>query len=332
MTGRALLARLGWAMITVLAIVVLNFLVVHLVPGDPLQAIIGDVPAPPDYIAQVRHDFGLDQSVAMQLWLYLVNLAHGNLGFSFVNRQPVLSLLFDRAQFTLLLMLPALVIASCLGVALALVAAPRAGGAADTAITIVTLFGYSVPVFWLAQILVVVFAIHLGWLPAEGMASLRAPRSGLGAWTDVLAHMVLPVFSITIYYFVVVARVARANVILSLQQDFVLTAHSKGLSRGRVLLRHVLPNALIPVVTVIGYNFGHALTGAILTESVFGWPGLGSLFITAVQNRDYPVLEGIFLFTAITVVAANLITDLLYAVIDPRMRTAGRTTARGRYA
>jgi peptide/nickel transport system permease protein len=189
----------------------------------------------------------------------------------------------------------------------------------DHGITALSLFGYSVPIFWLGQIFIVVFAIDLRLLPAQGITSLRAPSTGVGAVFDVLWHLVLPLFSVMIYYIAIVARVARASVLEALHQDFVLTARAKGLTSRYVLWRHVLPNALIPVITVIGYSFGSSLTGAILVETVFAWPGLGSLFVTAITNRDYPVLEGILLFAGVMVVGANLLTDLLYALIDPRI-------------
>jgi len=320
---RFLLARLGWAVPVILAILVINFLIVHIVPGDPIQALVGDFPAPPGYADQVRHEFGLDRPVATQLGLYLLNLAKGNLGFSFANRQPVLTLVLERAQFTLLLMLPALTFAALLGVVLGLAAAPRAGSLYDSGITALSLVGFSVPIFWLGQILVILFAIKLRWLPAQGMISLRESYTGWARVGDVLWHLALPAFSVTIYYVAIVARVARASVLDALSQDYVLTAKAKGLRRRQVLWRHVLPNALIPVATVIGYNFGYALTGAILVETVFAWPGLGSLFIASIGNRDYPVLEGIFLFTAIAVVIANIATDLIYAVLDPRVRLTG---------
>jgi peptide/nickel transport system permease protein len=324
---RFLLARLLWALPVILAILVINFLIVHIVPGDPIQALVGDFPTPPGYADQVRHEFGLDRPVATQLGLYLVNLAHGNLGFSFANRQPVLTLILERAQFTLLLMLPALTCAAVLGVVLALAAAPRAGSLYDSGITALSLIGFSVPIFWLGQILVIVFAIKLRWLPAQGMVSLRESYTGWAAVGDVLWHLLLPTFSVTIYYVAIVARVARASVLDALAQDYVLTAKAKGLRRRQVLWRHVLPNALIPVATVIGYNFGYSLTGAILVETVFAWPGLGNLFITSIGNRDYPVLEGIFLLTAIAVVIANIATDLLYATLDPRVRVTGISRA-----
>ena len=177
------------------------------------------------------------------------------------------------------------------------------------------------PIFWLGQLLVILFAIKLRWLPAQGMITLRNTPTGWAAVWDVLWHLVLPALSVTIFYIAIVARVARASVLethlAGLRAD---GAAPRACRRRAVLWRHVLPNSLIPVVTVIGYNFGYSLTGAILVETVFAWPGLGSLFITSIGNRDYPVLQGIFLFTAITVVIANVLTDMLYGVLDPRVR------------
>ena len=321
--GRYIAVRIAWAVFTVAGILFINFLVMRLVPGDPVLALVGEFPVPPDYIENMRRQLGLDQPIAVQLWLYLVGLAKGDLGFSFVNRLPVVDTIFSRASYTLLLMLPALVLASFIGVALSIVAAPRAGGAIDSAVSAISTFGYSVPIFWLGQVLVVIFVLNLGWLPAQGMTSLRAPRTGVGSILDIVWHMVLPVFCITIYYLAVIARVARASVMQALHQDFVLTARGKGLSRRYVLWRHVLPNAFLPVITVIGYSFGHSLTGAILVETVFSWPGLGQLFINSIASRDYPTLQGIFLMTSTLVVCVNLLTDVLYAFIDPRVRLGG---------
>jgi peptide/nickel transport system permease protein len=318
--GKYILSKLLWVVPAILAILLINFLIIHLVPGDPVQAILGDFPVPPEYMARIKQELGLDQSVTMQLWLYLLHLFQGNLGFSFANRQPVLDLILIRSVYTLMIMIPALVAASIIGLVLAMLAAPRAGGVVDTGITCFSLFGHSVPVFWLAQLLVLLFAVVLGWLPAQGMMSLRRSPTGWAAFADTLQHLILPALCMTVYYIAIVARVARVSVINVLSQDFVLTARAKGLSRSRVLWRHVLPNALIPVVTVIGYNFASSLTGAILVETVFAWPGLGSLFISSIANRDYPVLQGIFLLTAITVILANLITDIAYALLDPRVR------------
>ena len=319
---RYLLSRVGWGLLIILCILVLNFLIVHMVPGDPLHALLGDFPVPPEYAQQIRVEFGLDKPITTQLWLYLLNLVQGNLGFSFANRMPVLDLIVARLGPTLLLMLPALFFAAVLGIVMGVTAAPRAGSLQDSALTALSLFGYSVPIFWLGQMLVIVFAIHLGWLPAQGMKSMRDEYEGWDAFLSLMRHLVLPGFSVMIFYIAIVSRVARASVAEALHHDYVLTARAKGLSARTVLWRHVLPNALIPVVTVIGYNFGHSLTGAILVETVFAWPGIGSLFITSITNRDYPVLQGIFLLAAVSVVVINIATDLLYAFLDPRVRTS----------
>jgi peptide/nickel transport system permease protein len=314
------ISRVAWGVLIVFAILVLNFLIIHTVPGDPLQALLGDFPVPPGYAEKIRADFGLDRPLLTQLSLYLANLAQGNLGFSFANRAPVLDLIVGRLGPTLILMLPALFFAAVLGVMLGVAAAPRAGSVQDSAITAISLFGYSVPIFWLGQMLIIMFAIQLGWLPAQGMRSMREELHGMDAVLAVMRHLILPGFSVMIFYIAIVSRVARASVIEALHQDYVLTAKAKGLSRRYILWRHVLPNAMIPVITVIGYNFGHSLTGAILVETVFAWPGIGSLFITSITNRDYPVLQGIFLLAAVSVVVINLCTDLLYAYLDPRVR------------
>jgi len=317
-----LLSRIGWGLLIILCILVLNFLIVHMVPGDPLHALLGDFPVPPEYAEQIRVEFGLDKPIATQLGLYLLNLVQGNLGFSFANRMPVLDLIVARLGPTLLLMLPALFFAAVLGIVMGVTSAPRAGSLQDSALTALSLFGYSVPIFWLGQMLVIVFAIHLGWLPAQGMKNMRDEYEGWDAVLSLMRHLVLPGFSVMIFYIAIVSRVARASVAEALHHDYVLTAKAKGLSARAILWRHVLPNAMIPVVTVIGYNFGHSLTGAILVETVFAWPGIGSLFITSITNRDYPVLQGIFLLAAVSVVVINIATDLLYALLDPRVRTS----------
>src|SRR5579862_3435739 len=198
--ARYIRSRLLWACVMV------DFLITHTLPGDPVDVLVGDFPAPPEYVTQVRHEFGLDQPLSTQLWRYVVNLAQGNLGFSFANRQPVLALILQRAGATLLLMVPALILASVLGVLIAVRAARRAGSAMDSFLTGVGLVGYSMPVFWLAQMLIVVFAVDLGWLPAQGMLSLRSSGTGLGMVADYAKHWLLPGFCVTIYYLAVVAR------------------------------------------------------------------------------------------------------------------------------
>jgi peptide/nickel transport system permease protein len=317
---RYILSRLGWSFVIICAIVAINFFIIQIVPGDPTIALVGEYPAPPEYIERIRKEYGLDQPVLFQFWNYILNLGRGNLGFSFVNRQPVLDVILSRAVNTLILMLPALFLAAPIGIALGLAVASRAGRFFDVGVTGLTLFGFSIPGFWLAQILVLLFAITLNLLPTAGMYSLRAPSQGWGAFYDLVRHMVLPVICIMTFKIAVFARTARASILGVIRSDFVMTARAKGLSRQHVLWRHVLPNAIIPIIAVFGYQFGHALTSSLLVETVFAWPGIGTLMVSSIARRDFPVLQGILLLSTILVVLANLLSDLLYAFADPRIR------------
>jgi peptide/nickel transport system permease protein len=319
--NRFILSRLGVAVALLAVVIVLSFLLLQIVPGDPVTALVGEFPAPQEYLDQIRQRYGLDLPVYVQLGRYLWNLLQGQLGFSFANQQPVLDLILHRGGNTLLLMIPALIFSTVLGIGLALLASRWPGGLPDTFVTSLSLVGYSIPVFWLGQVLIIVFAVNLGWLPAQGMLSLRGQLPGVfGTLLDFARHWILPAVCVITVYSGVVARVARASLREASGQDFVTTALAKGLSDREALRKHVLPNALIPVVSVIGNQFGHALTGTVLIEAVFAWPGLGGLFVSSIASRDYPVLLGIFLFATITVVLANLVTDLVYGLIDPRIR------------
>jgi peptide/nickel transport system permease protein len=239
----------------------------------------------------------------------------------------VLSLVAKRTLSTLALMVPALLLATIAGLFLAKLSANAKRGARSLAVTGVSLFGYSVPVFWLGQVLIVLFAVQLQWLPAQGMVSIRGVEGPWATALDYTLHWLLPGFCVAIFYAAVVARVGRASLEEAASQDFVTTARAKGLSERAVFWRHILPNAFIPIVTVIGYNFGSALTGTIMVETVFAWPGLGTLFINSIANRDYPVVQGIFLLTATAVVLVNLLTDLFYGLLDPRIRRSYRRAA-----
>lgn len=310
--------RFGLAGPVVLAIVVISFLLTRITPGDPVTALVGDYPASQEYVDALRKSFGLDQPFYAQLWLYLSNMLRGNFGYSFFNKSSVIDLVFQRTANTLALMIPALLFATLIGISLPLLAVRRAGGLLDRSLSMLVLGVDAVPIFWLGQMLTLLFAVDLQWLPAQGMFSLRGHHAM--TFVDFLLHWILPGLAVTLAYSVTIARVARASIGEMLNQDFVTTALAKGLTESQVLRRHVLPNALLPVATVIGHNIGHAVVGAILTEAVFGWPGLGGLLVTSIATRDYPVLQGIFLLTSVSVVLANLATDVAYAVIDPRVR------------
>lgn len=304
--------RILWSLAAVFVVVVVNFVIVRSVPGDPVDALVGDYPAPQAYIDLLREQFGLNEPILVQLGIYLQQLASGNFGYSFANNQEVLPLLLGRAGNTLMLMVPGLVIASALGLLLGAYGAKRAGTLADSAITGASLVGFSMPVFWLGQLLMLLFAVNLGVLPPQGAGTP--------------AHLVMPLFCISVFYLAVIARVSRSSIVSTYRQEYIRMAFARGVSGGRALWRHAVRSALGPIVTVIGFNFGSVLTGAVMTETVFGWPGLGSLFIQGINNRDYPVVQGVFLLAGIAVVVANLAVDVITALIDPRIKEASVTS------
>jgi peptide/nickel transport system permease protein len=312
--------RLALAVPLLLAVVVANFLLIALAPGDPVTLLVGDYPAPPDYVAQVRADFGLDQPLHTRLFSYLGQLARGNLGFSFANRLPVGQLIAQRLGATLLLGGTALLLASVLGVMLGVIAARNRGKLADTLASAGALVGYSIPEFWLGQVLILLFAVALGWLPAQGMRSIRASSTGWDGFVDVAWHLVLPASALSLRYLALIARVTRAAMLEVLGADYIRTARAKGAGERLVLFKHALRNTAAPVLTVIGYNLGFVLAGSALVETVYGWPGIGRLLFDSIGKRDFPVLTAILLMVSGTVVLANLITDVVHGWVDPRVR------------
>jgi peptide/nickel transport system permease protein len=303
-----------------LGILTINFLLTALAPGDPVQVLVGEYPAPAEYVARLRRDFGLDEPLPVRLALYVGNVARGNLGFSFAYRASVAELVGGRLGNTLLLMGTAVTLAAAAGVALGLAAARNPRSRLDTGATTLSLIGYSVPEFWLAQLLVLLFAVTLGWLPAQGIRSTRESFAGLAAALDVARHMVLPAAALSFRYVALISRITRAAMLETMSQDYVLAARARGVAEHRVLWRHGLRNAALPVVTVIGYNYAFIMAGSALVESVFGWPGVGRLLFDAILQRDTPVLLGVLLLVSSTVVIVNLITDVAYAFLDPRVR------------
>ncbi|MFP5320064.1 MAG: ABC transporter permease [Acidimicrobiia bacterium] len=301
------------------AILVITFVIIQIAPGDPVDAVAsgnGDEA----YYALMREKFGLDQPMWAQFRTYVGNVLGGDLGVSFAQGQRVSTLIWDRLPSTLLLMGSALVVSSVGGVALGLLAAKRPFRFFDLGLSTAALLGYALPVFWLAQMALLYLAFEAGWFPIQGMTSARADHTGWAHYRDVAHHLVLPSLVLAVSEVALVARVARTGLIQQNGADYVRTAKSKGLSPNRSLLRHALPNAMLPVVTVIGGRIGSLFSGAVLVETVFGWPGMGRLLVQASENRDHPVLLGLILVVAFSVVLANLLTDLVYAWIDPRIR------------
>jgi ABC-type dipeptide/oligopeptide/nickel transport system permease component len=288
-----------------LGVATLVFLLIHLVPGDPAQAMLGDS-APPADLAELRTKLGLDQPLAVQYQRYLGGLVRGDLGTSFRYNTPVGHEIGQRLARTTQLAVAAMVVAIVIAIPLGVIGALFRGRALDQIAMGFSLAGISMPNFWLGPLLAIVFAVYLGWLPV----------SGTGSWL----HLVLPAVTLGAALAAILARMTRATLIDELRELYVLAARARGLSRSRAVIRHALRNSLIPVVTIIGLQLGAVLTGTIITETIFAWPGVGRLLIQAISFRDYPLVQGCILFIAVTYVGMNLIVDLAYAWLDPRIR------------
>lgn len=315
-----LAGRLVKACLIIIAIVICNFLLIHAAPGDPASVIAGQSGAADErFLEQLRHQFGLDQPLYVQLWLYLKGVLTLDLGFSHRQQQPVWKLIAERLPATLLLTGAAFAFAVAGGVALGTLAARRVGTWADSIITVLALTFYATPLFWVGLMLVLVFSVWLEWLPSFGMSSVGVEMHGIAVVWDVAQHLLLPALTLGLFYLAVYARLTRATMLEVADQDFVKTARAKGVPEGRVIRAHVLRNALLPVITFAGIQAGQLVGGSILVETVFAWPGIGRLAFEALLARDYPVLLGVFFCTSVIVVLFNLATDLLYAVIDPRV-------------
>jgi peptide/nickel transport system permease protein len=315
--------RLLQAVPLLLATVLVNFAIIRMAPGDPVTMMVGEGAVAAEQAEAIRQRFGLDQPVLMQLLAYIGGVLRGDLGLSYTYRAPVIDIIMARIPATLLLMGAAYVVATLVGMAVGIVAALRPGSAIDRTLMALAVIGYSVPTFWLGFLALSLFSVELGWLPISGMVDPRAPAEGIGRWLSIGRHMVLPVAVLSLFYIGLVSRLMRTSMLNALRSDYVVTARAMGLSGWRVVMGHALPNAITPIVTILGMQIGLMLSGAVLTESVFGWPGLGTMTVQAVAQRDYPLLLGMFLLTSTMVIIANVITDLVYIAINPRLRTNG---------
>ncbi len=318
--GRFLVQRVIKMVAMVFAIIVANFLLVHAAPGDPASVIAGEAgAADPQFLAQLRTQFGLDQPLSTQLWIYVSHVAQGDLGVSYRQQRPVAGLILERLSATLLLTGTAFVLAIAGGITLGALAARRVGRTSDSLITVLALGLYATPIFWVGLMLVLVFSVWLDWLPSFGMNTVGADLTGGAALLDTARYLLLPGLTLGLFYMAVYARLTRAAMLEVASQDFVRTARAKGVPEGGVQRRHVLRNALLPVITVAGIQAGQLIGGSILVETVFAWPGIGRLAFDALLARDYQILLGVFLATSVLVLVFNLVTDLLYAWIDPRV-------------
>ncbi len=319
MNRRYVVRRLLQVLPAVASILLVTFLVVHAAPGDPVVAVAGES-GNAEYYAFMREKFGLDRPLPQQFATYAGNVLRGDLGTSFVQGQKVSDLIAERVPATLLLMVTALISSTIGGVALGALAARRPFGPFDLVVSTTALVGYALPAFWLAQLAMLTIAFRTGWFPIQGMTTARADYTGLAHYADVARHMVLPSLVLAASEVALITRIARAGILAEMGSDYVRAAQAKGLSPSGALVRHALRNALLPVLTIVGTRLGYLLSGAVLVETVFGWPGLGRLVLSAAQTRDHPLLLGMVLLAAFSLVLANLVTDLLYARVDPRIR------------
>ncbi len=318
MNGRYLVRRLLQVLPALAGILILTFFLVHLAPGDPILALAGES-GDAAYYEFMRSKFGLDRPLHEQFVSYVSNVAQGDFGVSFIHGRPVIEVILERIPATLLLMCTALTVSSLGGIALGALTASRPYGLSDTAVGFATLIGYATPVFWLGQLAVLTLALGAGLFPIQGMTSAQG-TSGLGHVLDVAHHLALPALVLAAQEITLVTQLTRRGLLEEMGKEYVRTARAKGLSKSRVLLRHALRNSLLPTVTIIGGRLGFLFSGTVLVEIVFAWPGLGRLLLSSVQARDYPILLGMFILVAFGVILANLITDLVYGWLDPRIR------------
>ncbi|MCX7384509.1 MAG: ABC transporter permease [Alphaproteobacteria bacterium] len=316
-----ILRRLTHAAGLLLAVLVLNFLLIHLAPGDPAMVIAGEMGgASLEVMAKIRAEYGLDQPLPVQLLRYLGRVLMGDLGHSFYFNRPVAALVAERMGPTALLVVSAILVALVLGTWLGILAARRPRGVAAQMVAVFSVAGFSAPVFWTGMMLLLLFASALPIFPVSGMSDIGRPKQGFAHVLDVAHHLVLPAMTLAMVYMAQYSRQARAGMLAALAADYIRTARAKGLGERRVVYRHALRNALIPVITIAGLQFGQVLAGAVLVETVFAWPGLGRLAYESILRRDSPTLLGILLGSALLVILANLLTDAAYRLADPRMR------------
>lgn len=322
MSPQYIIKRLAYGLLLMLGVVVLNFLLIRLAPGDPAVVIAGEMGGvTEEVLEQIRKSYGLDKPLATQLGIYLASILQGDLGHSFFFDQPVTKLIGLRIWPTILLVITAQIMSVVIGVALGALAARKPNGILSGFVSVFATVGYAVPVFWTGIMLIILFASVFPFFPVDGMTSVRLRDAGFFTRTaDVLHHLFLPAFTLAIIYLAQYARLSRASMLEVLGSDYIRTARAKGVSEAGVTFKHALRNAALPILTVAGLQFGNLISGALLVETVFNWPGMGRLAFDSILRRDYPTIMGVLFFASAMVVAANLLTDFSYRIADPRLR------------
>lgn len=324
-SARYILQRLLYGLLLMVGVVILNFLLIHAAPGDAAEVIAGDMGGvSEEMLAQIRANYGLDQPMLVQLWVYLRQMAVFDLGMSYHYNTPVTGLILQRLGPTILLALAAQLFAMLIGVVLGVLSSRKPQGLLSGFVSVFSTVGYAAPVFWTGLMLVILFAVWIPLFPVEGYVSARFRGDGLAYAVNVAWHLVLPAATLGILFLAQYARLSRTAMIEVLGADYIRTARAKGLGEGKVTFRHALRNAVLPILTIAGLQFGNLISGALLVETVFNWPGMGRLAFDAVLARDYPTLLGVLFCASGVVVLANLLTDLGYRIADPRIRTGRR--------
>jgi len=307
-------------------VVVLNFILINLAPGDIADTIAGDMGgATAEQMAQIRSDYGLDLPLWQQLFVYVSNVAQGDLGYSYFHTQPVTKLIAERLPATLLLVITAQLLALVVGTLLGVLAARKPNGWLSHLVTLIALFGYSAPVFWTGIMLLIAFSLLIPIFPVAGMVDVTITGGWWVKTLDIAHHMVLPVITLASIFLALYSRLCRASMMEVLGSDYIRTARAKGLSESQIVLKHALKNSLSPVVTLAGLQLSAVVSGAVLVETVFSWPGLGTLALQSIVARDTPTILGILFFSALVVIVGNLLTDLALRLIDPRIRNQSQT-------
>lgn len=312
--------RAIFSAIVVLVVVILTFTLIRLAPGDPAELLAGEA-ASPEYVAAVREVYGLDRPIYEQLAIYISGIIRGDLGFSISFSRPVLDVILERLPQTILLVGSAIAISLILGIFLGILSARKAFKVQDTLITGITLTLYSTPVFWLGMMLILIFSLWIPVFPTGGYFDVGVEKNLTDFVLNVAWHLVLPACTLSAFFLALYTRLTRAGLLDALSSNYIVGARSKGVPERAILYRHALKNALLPIITVAAIQIGLMVGGVVLTEGVFSWPGVGQLLIQAVGYRDYILVTGIFLLTAVSVSIANFAADIVYAIIDPRIRT-----------
>lgn len=314
--AKTILKRILQTIPVLFVVVTITFVLTRMIPGDPATQMLGPQ-ASPDAIATMRVKMGLDEPMLTQYINYLVGILHGNFGYSYSYSGPVMPIILSRLPSTLSITLTGLVLALLVGVPIGVVSAVRQNTIFDYVFMVLALVGVSMPIFWLGLMLVLTFSVNLGWLPAMGMGAMSK-----GVW-DVISHMILPCFCLATIPAATFARITRSSMLETINGEYIKALRARGIKESKIIWKHALKNALPPIVTVLGLQLASAFAGAILTETIFSWPGLGTLIVNAVNGRDYSLIQGVVLFSAVVFVFVNLVVDIVYMVINPKVNYEG---------